>query len=66
MTTSKPTCPHCAKPLPAETMRAVASYLGKPNAKYGALGGRPRTDAERCACGAMTLKRALARGHKCG
>ena len=29
-------------------------------------GGRPRLqDVPRCACGEMTLKRALARGHKC-
>lgn len=26
---------------------------------------RPRSDAPRCNCGAMTLKRATARGHKC-
>jgi hypothetical protein len=28
----------------------------------GRLGGRPKTDAERCPCQAMTLKRAIARG----
>lgn len=28
-------------------------------------GGRPRSRKPRCACGAMTLKRALARCHKC-
>lgn len=28
-------------------------------------GGRPRTNAKRCACGAMTAKRAKARAHKC-
>lgn len=26
---------------------------------------RPRSDAPRCPCGAMTAKRATARGHKC-
>ena len=26
---------------------------------------RPRSDAPRCNCQAMTLKRATARGHKC-
>lgn len=31
----------------------------------GHNGGRPRSGAPRCACGEMTLKRALARGHKC-
>jgi hypothetical protein len=29
-------------------------------------GGRPRSDAPRCACGKHTLKRAEARRHKCG
>lgn len=28
-------------------------------------GGRPRTKAPRCPCGAMTRKRAKARGHHC-
>lgn len=28
-------------------------------------GGRKRSAAERCPCGEMTLKRAVARGHKC-
>lgn len=27
--------------------------------------GRPRSDAPRCPCGAMTAKRAAARAHKC-
>jgi len=27
--------------------------------------GRPRSDKPRCYCGAMTRKRAEARGHKC-
>lgn len=31
----------------------------------GQLGGRPRSKAPRCQCGAMTLKRAKARGHRC-
>ena len=31
----------------------------------GLLGGRPRSKAPRCPCGAMTRKRARARGHKC-
>lgn len=33
--------------------------------QVGALGGRPRSAAPRCPCGAMTLKRAQARGHRC-
>lgn len=28
-------------------------------------GGRPRSNAPRCECGAMTLKRALANRHRC-
>ena len=28
-------------------------------------GGRPRSTAPRCACGAMTARRAAARAHKC-
>lgn len=32
---------------------------------HGAGPGRPRSEAPRCQCGAMTLKRAKARGHKC-
>jgi hypothetical protein len=28
-------------------------------------GGRPRSGAKRCPCGAMTAKRAKARAHKC-
>ncbi len=31
----------------------------------GVLGGRPRSDAPQCRCGAMTLKCAEARRHKC-
>ena len=31
----------------------------------GKLGGRPLSKAKRCACGAMTLKRAMARRHRC-
>lgn len=27
--------------------------------------GKPRSDKPRCKCGAMTAKRAVARGHKC-
>lgn len=33
--------------------------------KVGKLGGRPRSNKKRCPCGEMTLKRALARRHKC-
>lgn len=62
MNTPNPTlnCPHCAKPLPEFTLRAAAGLL----AKRG-KGGRPKSDAPRCPCGEMTLKRAEARKHKC-
>ena len=33
--------------------------------RIGKMGGRPRTDAPRCLCGAMTVKCAEARRHKC-
>lgn len=33
---------------------------------FGAGTGAPRGDRPRCACGAMTLRRALTRGHDCG
>ena len=49
-----------AKPLPEFTLRAAAGLL----ARRG-KGGRPKSDAPRCPCKAMTLKRALARKHKC-
>jgi hypothetical protein len=37
--------------LPPEELRRI-----------GKLAGRPRSDAPRCSCGAMTLKRAQSRG----
>lgn len=59
-------CPHCAVQLTPEEIR---SLVGKLNAslrrKPGRKGGRPRTEAKRCPCGAMTAKRAAARGHRC-
>lgn len=47
-----------AAALSPEERSRIAHQAGK-------LGGRPRSDAPRCACGAMTLERARARGHKC-
>jgi len=44
---------------------ARARRIAKMRKTYGAGPGRPRSNAPRCACGAMTLKRALARGHHC-
>ena len=40
----------------ARTMNAARKTRG---------GGRPRSNKPRCACGAMTRKRAAARGHRC-
>lgn len=42
--------------------RRAASLARK---SFGAGPGKPRSRMKRCACRAMTLKRALARGHKC-
>lgn len=55
-------CPHCARPLPEATLRAAAGVLRK---RGGPSTGRPRSDAPRCPCGAMTAKRAAARKHVC-
>ena len=44
--------------LPSRTARRMS--LARKTFAAGA--GRPRTDAARCPCGAMTLKRARARG----
>jgi hypothetical protein len=41
--------------------RAEALSPGR-RAEIGRMGGRPRTNAPRCPCGAMTLKRAQSRG----
>lgn len=42
-----------------------ARQMASKRRHYGAGTGRPRSAAPRCACGAMTAKRANARGHKC-
>jgi hypothetical protein len=43
---------------PEAIKSAWGSFMGR-------RGGRPRSDAPRCACGKMTSKRAEARRHKC-
>jgi ribosomal protein S27E len=53
-------CPYCGRTLTAAQVGALFSSARKTHA-----GGRPRSKAKRCPCGQMTLKRALARGHKC-
>ena len=62
MNMNTPKCPHCSRALDEATLRAAAAYWRFRGPKAG---GRPRTDALRCACGAMTLKCAKARAHKC-
>lgn len=46
------------KGISAEDRTKYATEVGK-------LGGRPRKSGPRCPCGEMTLKRAMARCHKC-
>jgi hypothetical protein len=50
------------KPTKAASAAARALAALRTNPSGGRNGGRPRSDAPRCACGAMTLKRAEARG----
>ena len=46
--------------LRAQHDRAAARRLARQRRNFA--GGRPRSNAPRCGCGAMTLKRAQARG----
>jgi hypothetical protein len=57
-------CPHCGKPLSARLIRKQGARLLSAKRKTHG-GGRPRTDAPRCPCGTMTLKRAETRKHVC-
>lgn len=50
--------PALTKPLTKVPNKTADKTLTKP-------GGRPRSDKSRCACGAMTVARAKARGHRC-
>ncbi len=59
MTIKSIPCPHCSKPLKPQFIQSANARI------VGQLGGRPKSE-DRCPCGAMTLKRAAARGHKCG
>lgn len=51
------------QPTPSEAARALSAM--RRTKSGGRNGGRKRSDAPRCPCGAMTAKRATARGHKC-
>jgi hypothetical protein len=48
-------------------LSAIRRYAAskRKNPSGGRNGGRPRSGAPRCPCGAMTVRRALARGHRC-
>ena len=68
MTTDVIPCPSCGAPLPDETRRAVVSEAGRQSAglrRWNAPGGGRPADLSRCACCAMTLRRAQSRGHRC-
>jgi hypothetical protein len=49
------------KPIGTKRARELAAM----RRTFGAGSGRPRSDAPRCACGQMTLHRALNRRHNC-
>lgn len=75
--TNKPMSTKRAREMAALAMQSPNSPIGKSmttkrarelNAMrrtYGAGPGAPRSDKPRCDCGAMTLTRALTRGHNC-
>jgi hypothetical protein len=48
--------------MPSKLLSEAARRLNAARRTKGAGTGRPRSDAKRCPCGAMTLKRAQARG----
>ena len=55
----------CGHELPAaEILRLAGSIRSAMRKTRGAGPGKPRT-APRCPCGAMTVKRAEQRGHRC-
>jgi len=48
--------------MPRTLTTRTARRMNAKRAKFGAGTGRPRKDAPRCPCQAMTLARAIARG----
>ena len=57
-------CPSCGAHIPTRLLKSEAARLSN-KARMVHGGGRPRSDAERCPCGASTMKRAKARGFDC-
>jgi hypothetical protein len=49
----------------SDLARALAAKREKPTGGAREGAGRPRSDAPRCACGAMTRKLAAIRRHEC-
>ncbi len=50
----------------AVILQAAGSISSGRRKTIGRSGGRPRSDAPRCACGKFTLQRARKRNHRCG
>jgi len=63
MTRKNPENNPAGKPIGSERARELAAM--RRTLSGGRNGGAPRSDKPRCACGEMTLKRALRRGHDC-
>ena len=61
MRTKNPEGNPVGKPIGTER----AQELNRMRRTFAAGPGGPRSDKPRCACGAMTLTRALTRGHDC-
>jgi hypothetical protein len=57
-------CPHCGKRISPELVKSEAARLASRKRQVHA-GGRPRSDAPRCPCGASTFARARSRSFDC-
>lgn len=57
-------CPHCGRRISDRLIRSEADRLNTA-ARKEHFGGRQRSGAPRCPCGASTLRRAQARGFDC-
>lgn len=59
-------CPACHADIPDSALVSEAGRLMRAARKPDSnKGGAPRSRKRRCPCGDMTLRRAIARGHKC-